>query len=136
MTSVAVDLARWACDLEPSAAALALAGRSLADTVAVTLAARDHPVARLAATLPEGARWAVAAHIADIDDRHIEATTRFRALFLRPALAARGGCGRGGSRLPGGRGGHRPARLGAGMAALLRGPARHLHGWCPDQCRR
>jgi 2-methylcitrate dehydratase PrpD len=91
MTSVAVDLARWACDLEPSAADLALAGRSLADTVAVTLAARDHPVARLAATLPEGARWAVAAHIADFDDLHMPSTTHISAVCVPTALAAGGG---------------------------------------------
>src|ERR1035441_29650 len=52
MTSVAVDLARWACDLEPSAADLALAGRSLADTGAVTLPARGHPAGRLGGTPP------------------------------------------------------------------------------------
>src|ERR1019366_5581703 len=91
MTSVAVDLARWACDLEPSAADLALAGRSLADTVAVTLAARDHPVARLAATLPEAARWAVAAHIADVDDLHMPSTTHISAVCVPTALAAGGG---------------------------------------------
>src|ERR1019366_5154525 len=91
MTSVAVDLARWACDLEPSAADLALAGRSLADTVAVTLAARDHPVARLAATLPEGARWAAAAHIADFADLHMPSTPHISAVCVPPALAAGGG---------------------------------------------
>ena len=55
MTSVAVRLARWACDLEPAAEDIALAGRSLRDTVAVAIAARDHPVTRLAAGLPRAA---------------------------------------------------------------------------------
>ena len=47
--SLAGRLAQWACDLEPTAEDLALASRSLADTVAVALAGRDHPVTRLAA---------------------------------------------------------------------------------------
>ena len=61
MTSVAVTLARWVADLQPSPGDLELAHRSLLDTVAVALAAREHRVTRLAAGLPEGARWAVAA---------------------------------------------------------------------------
>ena len=56
MTALALALADWAHGLEPGQDDLALAGRSLADTVAVTLAARDHPVTRLAAGLPDGAR--------------------------------------------------------------------------------
>jgi 2-methylcitrate dehydratase PrpD len=91
MTSIAVDLARWACELEPDGADLALADRALADTVAVTLAARDHPVARLAATLPEGARWAVTAHILDFDDLHMPSTTHISAVCVPTALAAGGG---------------------------------------------
>src|ERR1039457_4428024 len=63
MTPIAVRLARWACDLEPAAADIALASRSLRDTVAVAIAAREHPVTRLAGGLPDGARWAVAGHV-------------------------------------------------------------------------
>ena len=48
MTSVAVTLAEWAAGLEPDREDLELAHRSLLDTVAVTLAARDHRVTRLA----------------------------------------------------------------------------------------
>jgi len=55
MTSVAVTLAEWAAGLDPDPDDLDLAHRSLQDTVAVTLAARDHRVTRLAATLPEDA---------------------------------------------------------------------------------
>ncbi len=44
MTSIASALAEWAHDLEPTGEDLALADRSLLDTVAVTLAAREHPV--------------------------------------------------------------------------------------------
>ena len=49
MTSVAVTLAEWAAGLEPDREDLELAHRSLLDTVAVTLAAREHRVTRLAA---------------------------------------------------------------------------------------
>ena len=53
LTSVAVTLARWAERVAPEPGDLELADRSLLDTVAVTLAARDHRVTRLAAGLPE-----------------------------------------------------------------------------------
>jgi len=58
MTSVAETLAEWAAGLDPDPGDLELAHRSLLDTVAVALAARDHRVTRLAAALPDGARWA------------------------------------------------------------------------------
>ncbi len=60
------------------------------DTVAVTLAARDHPVTKLAASLPEGARWAVAAHILDFDDLHMPSTTHISAVCVPTALATAG----------------------------------------------
>ena len=44
MASVAVTLAEWAAGLEPDREDLELAHRSLLDTVAVTLAAREHRV--------------------------------------------------------------------------------------------
>ena len=47
--SVAMQLAEWAAGLEPGPQDLELADRSLRDTTAVTLAARDHRVTRLAA---------------------------------------------------------------------------------------
>src|SRR4029077_13962230 len=81
MVSVAVTLAEWAAGLQPDREDLELAHRSLLDTVAVTLAARDHRVTRLAsglpqgAGLPEGARWAVAGHVLDFDDLHMPSTT-------------------------------------------------------------
>src|ERR1700751_872731 len=59
MTSVAVTLAEWAAGLEPDREDLELAHRSLLDTVAVTLAAREHRVTRLAAPLTTGACWGV-----------------------------------------------------------------------------
>ena len=91
MTSVAVTLARWAERLEPDSGDLELADRSLLDTVAVTLAARDHRVTRLAAHLPDGARWAVAGHVLDFDDLHMPSTTHVSAVCVPTALATGGG---------------------------------------------
>jgi 2-methylcitrate dehydratase PrpD len=91
MTSAALALSQWAHDLRPAAADLDLADRSLADTVAVTLAARDHPVTRLAAGLPEGARWAVTGHVLDFDDLHMPSTTHVSAVCVPAALTAGGG---------------------------------------------
>jgi len=91
MTSVALTLARWAARLEPAPDDLELADRSLRDTVAVTLAARDHRVTRLAAGLPEGARWAVAGHVLDFDDLHMPSTTHVSAVCVPTALATGGG---------------------------------------------
>ena len=91
MTALALALADWAHGLEPGRDDLALAGRSLADTVAVTLAARDHPVTRLAAGLPDGARWAVAGHVLDFDDLHMQSTTHISVVCVPTALATGGG---------------------------------------------
>jgi 2-methylcitrate dehydratase PrpD len=91
MTSTARLLAQWAHDLEPSEADLALADRSLLDTVAVTLAARDHPVTKVAASLSEAGRWATAGHVLDFDDLHMPSTTHVSAVCVPTALAAGGG---------------------------------------------
>ncbi len=91
MTSVAVTLARWAEQLEPEPGDLELAGRSLRDTLAVTLAARGHRVTRLAAGLPDGARWAIAGHVLDFDDLHMPSTTHISAVCVPTALATGGG---------------------------------------------
>jgi 2-methylcitrate dehydratase PrpD len=91
VTSLALRLAEWAHDVRPSRGDLELAHRSLLDTVAVTLAARDHPVTALASGLPEGARWAVAGHVLDFDDLHMESTTHISAVCVPTALAAGGG---------------------------------------------
>ncbi len=85
--SLAGRLARWARDLEPTEEDLALADRSLVDTVAVALAGRDHRVTQLAETMPEGPRWAVAAHVLDFDDLHMESTTHISAVCVPTALA-------------------------------------------------
>ena len=90
-TSLALRLAEWAHDLQPSRGDLELAHRSLLDTVAVALAARDHPATALASALPEGARWAVAGHVLDFDDLHMESTTHISAVCVPTALATGGG---------------------------------------------
>src|SRR6516165_5036154 len=91
MTALALALAEWAHDLRPEPADLELADRSLRDTVAVALAASGHPVTRLAAGLPDGARWTVAAHVLDFDDLHMESTAHISALCVPAALATGGG---------------------------------------------
>ncbi len=91
MTPAAQALAGWAAELRPTPADLVLADRSLLDTVAVTLAARDHPVTALAASLSEAARWAVAGHVLDFDDLHMPSTTHVSAVCVPTALATGGG---------------------------------------------
>jgi len=91
MTSTAAALGQWAHDLTPTDDDLALAGRSLLDTVAVTLAARDHPVTKIAATLSEPGRWAAAGHVLDFDDLHMPSTTHISAVCVPTALASGGG---------------------------------------------
>ena len=91
MTSTARLLAQWAYELEPTEADLALAGRSLLDTVAVTLAAREHPVTKVASSLSEAGRWATAGHVLDFDDLHMPSTTHVSAVCVPAALAAGGG---------------------------------------------
>ena len=90
-TPLALRLAEWAHDLQPSRDDLELARRSLLDTMAVALAARDHPVTALASGLPESARWAVAGHVLDFDDLHMESTTHISAVCVPTALATGGG---------------------------------------------
>jgi len=91
MSMFAEALAGWAASFRPGPADLELADRALADTVAVTLAARDHPVARLAGGLPDGPRWAVTGHVLDFDDLHMPSTTHISAVCVPAALATGGG---------------------------------------------
>lgn len=90
MASIAESLAQWAAELEPSADDLALAQRSLVDTAAVTLAARNHPLTEIAAGLPDAARWAAIGHVLDFDDLHIESTTHISVVTV-PTVLATGG---------------------------------------------
>ncbi|MEV8546853.1 MmgE/PrpD family protein [Streptomyces sp. NPDC051572] len=93
MAAVAESLAEWAFGYEPDGADLALARRSLLDTVAVTLAARGHPVRTLAASLPDAARWAAVGHVLDFDDLHIESTAHISVVVV-PSVLATGGAAR------------------------------------------
>jgi 2-methylcitrate dehydratase PrpD len=84
-------LAQWAVAFEPTADDLALADRSLSDTVAVALAARTHPIRRVTTSLSEVAHWAVASHVLDFDDLHMESTTHISTVCVPVALAEGGG---------------------------------------------
>ncbi|MFF5010929.1 MmgE/PrpD family protein [Streptomyces phaeochromogenes] len=90
MVVIAESLAEWAYAYEPGSGDLALARRSLLDTVAVTLAGRGHPVRALTAPLPDAARWAAVGHVLDFDDLHIESTTHISVVVV-PAVLATGG---------------------------------------------
>ncbi len=83
-------LAQWAHRLVPGADDAALAERSLRDTVAVTLAASDHPVATHARELGRAGLWAAAAHVLDFDDLHLESTSHVSAVIV-PVVLATGG---------------------------------------------
>jgi 2-methylcitrate dehydratase PrpD len=88
---VAAQLAEWVTGFRPGAADLALAQRSLLDTVAVTLAARDHPLRALAHQLPEAGRWAAVGHVLDFDDLHMESTAHVSVVCVPAALSSGGG---------------------------------------------
>ncbi|MEV4647386.1 MmgE/PrpD family protein [Saccharopolyspora sp. NPDC049357] len=90
MESAAETLARWAHELVPDAEDLALAQRSLVDTLAVTLAARDDDLVRISAGLPDAARWAAVGHVLDFDDLHMESTTHISVVCVPATLAAGG----------------------------------------------
>lgn len=91
MTFLAHRLAEWAAHYEPSESDLALARRSLLDTVAGTLAARDHELVDITADLPKPARWAALGHVLDYDDLHMESTTHISVVCVSASLAAGGG---------------------------------------------
>jgi 2-methylcitrate dehydratase PrpD len=91
VTSIAHELSAWAAGLRPDDEDLALADRSLLDTVAVAVAARPEPVVRAARGLPEAARWAVAGHALDFDDLHMDSTAHISAVCVPTALATGGG---------------------------------------------
>lgn len=90
MATTAATLAAWAADYVPTAQDLELADRSLVDTLAVAIAGRDEPTVRRAAWLSEAGLWAVAAHVLDFDDLHMESTTHISAVCLPAALAVGG----------------------------------------------
>jgi 2-methylcitrate dehydratase PrpD len=84
-------LAAWAAAFEPSDADLALARRSLLDTVSVAVAGRHEPVTRIAAGEDEATHWATAAHALDYDDLHLESTAHISVVCVTAALVAGAG---------------------------------------------
>jgi 2-methylcitrate dehydratase PrpD len=91
VTRVAEQLAAWAAGLEPSDDDLALARRSLADTLAVASAARRHPIGDVLGELSECEAWAVLAHVLDFDDLHMPSTAHVSAVCVPAVLATGGG---------------------------------------------
>jgi 2-methylcitrate dehydratase PrpD len=89
-SSVARALAGWATEFDPSEEDLALARRSLLDTVAVMVAGVSDPRAHLFRTLGEAGRWAALAHVLDYDDLHMPSTTHVSAVCMPVALASGG----------------------------------------------
>ena len=90
VTPLATDIATWAAGLVPSDEDVDLASRSLVDTLAVTLAARHHPLRRIAEALTATCRWAAIGHVLDFDDLHVESTTHVSVVCTAAALATGG----------------------------------------------
>jgi len=88
---LADELARWATELDPSEDDLALARRSLLDTVAVMFAARAHPLRDVFGQLSEAGRWTALAHVLDYDDLHLPSTTHISAVCVPVALSSGAG---------------------------------------------
>jgi 2-methylcitrate dehydratase PrpD len=89
-TTLARRLAGWASGLTPTRQDLALATRSLRDTLAVTVAARNHDICDIIADSPEPLRWASIGHVLDFDDLHMPSTTHISVVSV-PAVLACGG---------------------------------------------
>jgi 2-methylcitrate dehydratase PrpD len=90
VTPIAEQLAAWAHKYQPTRQDVELAQRSLVDTVAVALAARNSPLTALVGGLPAAARWSAAGHALDYDDLHIKSTTHVSAVCVPATLATRG----------------------------------------------
>lgn len=88
---IADELAAWAVAYRSTETDLALAQRALLDTVSTAIAAREHPIIGRSRALGEGGRWAVAAHVLDLDDLHIPSTTHISTVCVPATLAVRGG---------------------------------------------
>jgi len=90
-TATAADrLAGWATSFNASEEDLALARRSLLDTVAVAVAGLRHPLVPVFARLSEAGRWAALAHVLDYDDLHMPSTSHISAVCVPVALACGG----------------------------------------------
>jgi 2-methylcitrate dehydratase PrpD len=88
---LALRLGRWAATHTPSRFDEDVARGALLDTVCVALAAREHPIARMAATLGAPGQWSAMAHALDYDDLHLPSTSHISAVCVPVALAYGGG---------------------------------------------
>lgn len=86
MTPVAEALAAWAGTFRSTPEDEALARRSLLDTVAVGVAARNSPFLGRTGPLGRVGRWAAACHVLDFDDLHMASTTHVSTVCLPVAL--------------------------------------------------
>jgi formyl-CoA transferase len=93
MASTAERLAHWAHAYAPTGADHEPARRTLADTVAVTVAARGGRMHALTAGLPDAARWAAVGHVLDFDDLHLPSTAHVSVVCVAATLATGGGAG-------------------------------------------
>ncbi len=118
MTGRIADLADWAADLRPTPADVDQAGGALVDTVAVTVAALDDPVAGWTEGQDEALRWTAVGHVLDFDDVHLPSTSHVSVVCAPAALA----CGGGAEAYLAGAG--VMARLGAAL-----GWAHYRNGW-------
>ncbi|HYH31942.1 MAG TPA: MmgE/PrpD family protein [Pseudonocardia sp.] len=92
MTAHVGDLAGWACEVRPAGPAdEELARRALVDTVAVTLAAVDDPVAGFTTGAGAALRWAAVGHVLDFDDVHLPSTSHVSVVCTAATLACGGG---------------------------------------------
>jgi 2-methylcitrate dehydratase PrpD len=91
VTARLAHLADWACDVRPGAADEELARRALVDTVAVTLAGADEPVAGWTAGADAALRWAAVGHVLDFDDVHLPSTSHVSVVCTAATLASGGG---------------------------------------------
>jgi 2-methylcitrate dehydratase PrpD len=89
--SRAEELAAWASRLEPGDDDLALAERSLRDTLAGMIAAQGHELQPLFSHLGPGGMWAAQAHVLDYDDLHLPSTSHISAVCVPAALVCGGG---------------------------------------------
>jgi 2-methylcitrate dehydratase PrpD len=88
--SVARRLAQWAVNVVPTTDDFALADRALKDTLAVTLAARGHPIVPITEAMSDAAKWATLGHVLDFDDLHLGSTTHISAVIVPTVLASGG----------------------------------------------
>lgn len=89
--ALALRLGEWAACVEPTELDGEIARSALIDTVCVALAARAHPLAKLAEVLGVPGQWATMAHALDYDDLHLPSTSHISAVCVPTALAYGGG---------------------------------------------